>query len=59
VPKAPKAVNVTLCPEQMVLLEAVIPVGAGVVPEQFVERYPNVLVEIFPHCGEQQFPTLK
>jgi hypothetical protein len=43
----------------MVLLDAEIPDGAGVAPEQFVERYPNVLVEIFPHCGEQQLPTLK
>jgi hypothetical protein len=59
VPKAPTAVNVTLCPEQMVLFEAVIPVGEGVAPEQFVDLYPNVLVATEPHCGEQQFPTLK
>ena len=38
VPNAPRAVNVTLWPEQIVLLEAEIPVGAGVVPAQFVER---------------------
>jgi hypothetical protein len=43
----------------MVLFEAVIPVGEGVAPEQFVDLYPNVLVATEPHCGEQQFPTLK
>jgi hypothetical protein len=53
------AVKVTDCPAHIVAELAVILVGDVTPPAQFVERYPNVLVAIAPHCGEQQLPTLK
>jgi hypothetical protein len=37
VPNAPCAVKVVLCPAQIVVEVAVIPVGEGVVPAQFVD----------------------
>jgi hypothetical protein len=49
VPIVPLAVSVTDWPEQILLLEAVIPVGEVTPPAQLVDLYPKFLLTLQAH----------